>query len=71
MDDALCLSPVNILPESSVTHIPFERIALLYPSSLFLLSTSSNQHEYHIEVGVYNAHLDIKKIFISYSIFSQ
>ena len=54
MGDALCLSPVNVLPESSETHIPFEGIAPLCSSSLFLLSTSSNQHEYHIEVDVYN-----------------
>ena len=61
MGDALCISPLNVLPESSETYIPFEGIALLYSSSLFLLSTSSNQHEYHIEVDVYNTCLDIKR----------
>ncbi len=50
--DAVCLSPVNILSET-LGHIALERIAILYPSTLFLLSTmtsSAVQQEYQVEV---------------------
>ncbi|CAF0864909.1 unnamed protein product [Rotaria sordida] len=49
--DAICLSPVNILSEN-LGQIALERIAILYPSTLFLLSTiksSTAQQEYQIE----------------------
>ncbi len=45
--DAICLSPVNIISEN-LGQIALERIAILYPSTLFLLSTT--QQEYQIEV---------------------
>jgi hypothetical protein len=48
--DALCLSPVNVLSENTTNQMALERIALLYPSILFLLSTLPNQQEYQIEV---------------------
>jgi hypothetical protein len=52
--DALCLSPVNVLSDNNNNNnnnqMPFERIAILYPTTLFLLSSSSNQQEYQIEV---------------------
>lgn len=44
--DALCLSPVNILSENAGQNA-LERIAILYPTTLFLLS--STQQEYQIE----------------------
>jgi len=44
--DAICLSPVNILSEN-LGQIALERIAILYSSTLFLLSTS--QQEYYVE----------------------
>jgi hypothetical protein len=47
--DAISLSPVNILSEN-VGQIVLERIAILYPSTLFLLSTT--QQEYQIEVFI-------------------
>ncbi|CAF0844801.1 unnamed protein product [Rotaria sordida] len=49
--DAICLSPVNILSEN-LGQIALERIVILYPSTLFLLSTiksSTAQQEYQIE----------------------
>ncbi|CAM4880314.1 unnamed protein product [Rotaria socialis] len=49
--DAICLSPVNILSET-LGQIALERIAILYQSTLFLLSSikSSNaQQEYQVE----------------------
>jgi hypothetical protein len=48
--DAICLCPVNIFSEN-VGQIALERIAILYPSTLFLLSTT--QQEYQIEVFVF------------------
>jgi hypothetical protein len=51
--DAVCLSPVNILSEN-LGQIALERIAILYPTTLFLLSTiasSPAQQEYQIEVN--------------------
>jgi hypothetical protein len=53
MGDAICLSPVNILSEN-LGQIALERIAILYPTTLFLLSTitsSSVQQEYQVEVN--------------------
>ncbi|CAF3612241.1 unnamed protein product [Rotaria sordida] len=60
--DALCLSPVNVLLENSVTQTPLERIAILYPSTLVLLSNSSNQQEYHIENRFQINQITISKI---------
>ncbi|CAF3413697.1 unnamed protein product [Rotaria sp. Silwood1] len=62
LGDALCLSAVNVLLENSVTQIPCERIAILYPSTLVLLSTSSNQQEYYIENRLQISQLTISKI---------
>jgi hypothetical protein len=45
--EALCLSPVNILSEN-LGQVALERIAILYPSTLILLSTT--QQEYQLEV---------------------
>jgi len=45
--DAIGLCPVNILSEN-LGQIALERIAILYPSTLFLLSNT--QQEYQIEV---------------------
>jgi hypothetical protein len=53
----LCLSPVNVLLENNINQTPLERIAILYPTTLFLLSSSSNQQEYHIEVDELNNNL--------------
>ncbi len=49
--DAICLSPVNVLPDNNTHQTSLERIAILYPSTLFLLSTLPNQQEYQIEVN--------------------
>ncbi|CAF1320563.1 unnamed protein product [Adineta ricciae] len=49
--DAICLCPVNILSEN-LGQIALERIAILYPSTLFLLSTTTSsgaQQEYQVE----------------------
>jgi len=47
--DALCLSPVNVLIENT-NSTSFERVAILYPTILVLLSTVDNSQEYQIEV---------------------
>ncbi|CAF1590650.1 unnamed protein product [Rotaria magnacalcarata] len=60
--DALCISSVNILTEHNGTQVSLERIAILYPSTLFLLSTSSNQQEYHIENRYQINQITISKI---------
>ncbi|CAF4385551.1 unnamed protein product, partial [Adineta steineri] len=49
LGDALCLSPVSVILDNNVHQMPLERIAILYPSTLFLLSTLPNQQEYQIE----------------------
>ncbi len=43
-----------MLSENNNNQIALERIALLYPTTLFLLSTLSNQQEYQIEVNELN-----------------
>ncbi|CAF5169752.1 unnamed protein product, partial [Rotaria magnacalcarata] len=53
---------VNILTEHNGTQVSLERIAILYPSTLFLLSTSSNQQEYHIENRYQINQITISKI---------
>ncbi|CAF0872682.1 unnamed protein product [Adineta ricciae] len=60
--DALCLSPVNVLIDNNITQITFERIAILYPTALILLSTLSNQQEYQIENRFQINQITISKI---------
>jgi hypothetical protein len=45
----MCLTPVHIVSEN-LGQVALERIAILYPSTLFLLSTL--QQEYQIEVFI-------------------
>ncbi|CAF0752716.1 unnamed protein product [Adineta steineri] len=62
--DAVCLSPVNILSEN-LGQNALERIAILYPSTLFLLSTitsSTAQQEYQIENRFQLNQITISKI---------
>ncbi|UJR28286.1 hypothetical protein I4U23_009534 [Adineta vaga] len=61
--DAICLSPVNVLSEN-LGQIALERIAILYPSTLFLLSTtpSTVQQEYQIENRFLLNQITISKI---------
>jgi Rho guanine nucleotide exchange factor 7 len=60
--DALCLSPVNVLSENTTNQMALERIALLYPSILFLLSTLPHQQEYQIENRLPINQITISKI---------
>ncbi|UJR21197.1 hypothetical protein I4U23_024295 [Adineta vaga] len=62
MGDALCLSPVNVLIDNNVNQITFERIAILYPTSLILLSTLPNQQEYQLENRFQINQITISKI---------
>ncbi|CAF3922777.1 unnamed protein product [Rotaria sp. Silwood2] len=62
LGDTLCLSPVTVLLENSATQIPFERTAVLYPSTLVLLSTSANQQEYYLENRFQISQITISKI---------
>lgn len=50
LGDSLCLSSVHVLSDSSQYQIILERIALLYPTVLFLLSSSSMIEGHRLEV---------------------
>lgn len=59
--DALCLSPVNVLIENA-NSTSLERIAILYPTALVLLSTVGNSQEYQIENRLPINQITISKI---------